>query len=80
MVEFWNSFAARRLNPAAAQRLRGSEAFTHVELRGRILSFVVSLALSHVMLFACSQPATSTEAAPQAAALQDKAASEDSSG
>lgn len=80
MVEFWDSFAARRLNPATAQRLGGSEAFIHVVLRERISSFIVSLALPHVMLFACSQPATSTGAAPQAAALQDKAASADSSG
>lgn len=46
----------------------------------RLLSFITSSALPHSMLFACSQPAASTGAPQQAAALQDKAVSADSSG
>ncbi|XP_074702972.1 fas-binding factor 1 isoform X3 [Strix aluco] len=57
----------------------GSPVRQELVLGERILSFLASLALPHRMLFACSPPAASPGARPQAAAVLDKAVNTDSS-
>lgn len=75
MVEFWSQKAESCLS-SETQGFRG---FHPCGIEGKDLVFHCLLGFTTCDAL-CSQPATSTGAAPQAAALQDKAVSADSSG